>query len=172
MLAGTFAEELAFRFFIPANLWRLGYSVGRICVTGSILFSLMHLLNLVKGEYDFFGVLNQLVFAFFMGILLFSIYYLTGSLVIAWIYHFLANLPGRLSALQQTETIAGDQGGGNGLLASLVMLLFLSPLIIISLYYLRKIRKDDRVNHKGGNMAQSLFDSRGTRASSIGGVDR
>lgn len=160
MMAGTFAEELAFRFFIPANLSRMGFSMVGICIISSILFSLMHLLNLYSGEYDFSGVLNQVVFAFFMGILLFSIYYLGRSLLLSWIYHFMVNLPGRLSALQAREAIGGQEppSVGDGLLESLVMLLLFSPLIIISLYYLRKIRKDDRVNHTSGNLAQSLFD--------------
>jgi len=160
-LAATFIEELAFRFVIPWNLSKLGVSIGRICVISSLMFSLAHFMNLRSQHYDVFSVVNQLVFAFFMGMLLFSLYYLTRSFLFVWMFHFLTNLPSKLGSLAPiveegviaSTTIMGE------IMSSFLYILLMSPLIIVSIYYLRKIRKNDRVDLESGRVGNNLFDT-------------
>lgn len=160
-LVATFMEELAFRFVIPWNLSKLGVSIGRICIISSLLFSLMHFMNLRSQHYDVFSVINQLVFAFFMGMLLFSLYYLTRSFLFVWLFHFLTNLPSKLGSLTpivEEEVVASTTIMGE-IISSFLYILLMSPLIIVSIYYLRKIRKNDRVDLESGRVGNNLFDT-------------
>lgn len=162
-LLATFIEELAFRFVIPWNLSKLGVSIGRICVISALLFSLVHFMNLRSQHYDVFSVINQLVFAFFMGMLLFSLYYLTRSFLFVWLFHFLTNLPGKLGSLtpvaEEEVAAAVSTTTMEEIISSALYILLMSPLIIVSIYYLRKIRENDRVDLESGRVGNNLFDT-------------
>jgi membrane protease YdiL (CAAX protease family) len=146
----AFAEEFAFRLYIQANLIRLRLPIYKVILISSGLFAIIHCLNFFKYEKDIFSIINQVIVAFFMGILLASLFFITKSLMFTAFYHFFINLPGALSKirvenLSDPQTLTGQSLVDN-ITGSLLFILFISPLIIISLFYLGKIRKDEQSN--------------------------
>lgn len=160
-LLGALCEELAFRLFIPANLVRLGFSFKKTIVISSALFSVIHTVNFFKPEYDGFAIFNQLIFAFFIGLFLGSLFFLTRSLLFVWLYHFLVNIPGLISRLSVSVDFGEEKNltFADNLVGSLVFLLLMSPLFIVSLYYLRKIGNHGRVNSENGGVNNYLFNT-------------
>ena len=147
---GAFAEEFAFRLYIQANLIRLRLPIYKVILTSSGLFAIIHSVNFFKFENDIYSIVNQVIFAFFMGVLLASLFFITKSLMFTALYHFFINLPAALNKLR-VEDLSGIQTSTGqsiveNITGSLMFILVISPLIIISLFYLGKIRKDAESN--------------------------
>jgi len=160
-LLGALAEELVFRVFISTNLYRAGFSPRRVIVVSSIFFSVIHTLNIFKFEYDLFSILNQLVFAFFVGLLLGSLYFITRSLLFVWIFHFLINIPGLLARLSPSENFGNEKelSLADNIVSSVIFLLLMSPLFIVSMYYLRKIGNNGRVSNENSSVDNVLLNT-------------
>jgi membrane protease YdiL (CAAX protease family) len=146
----AFAEEFAFRLYIQANLIRLRLPIYKVILISSGLFAITHSLNFFRYEKDIFSIINQVIFAFFMGILLASLFFITKSLMFSALYHFFFNLPAALNKLRVEDLsdplTSARQSFVDNIIGSLLFILFISPLIIISLFYLGKIRKDEQSN--------------------------
>ncbi len=142
----AFAEEIIFRGYVYGHLIKIVSFKYQAILNSSALFALMHCLNIYKFD-DIFGLINQLVFAFFMGILLGSLFFITKSLLFTSLYHFFINLPVALNRLQDrnvTKQEVLSQSLSDNLIGSLLFILVISPIIIISIYYLVRIRKYER----------------------------
>ena len=148
-LVFAFAEEIIFRGYIYGHLIKIvpfKYHAILIC---SGLFALMHCLNVFKAD-DIFSLINQIIFAFFMGILLGSLFFITKSLLFTGLYHFFINLPSALNRLQGHNVLqhkVSNQSLSENIISSFLFILVISPIIIISMYYLLKIRKYEQLNN-------------------------
>jgi|GEM_PF-5966166 len=155
VVLSAFAEELAFRVYLPMNMIDMGYSRVKAVIISSVWFGGIHGINIFQGGNDVAGVFNQVVFAFFIGILLTSIYFLSKSLLFVWVFHFGVNVPAALNRWKEQGTsVEAAQSGlsiGEQVLESLIFLLMMSPLFILSMFYLRKIWKNGRANNESGS---------------------
>lgn len=104
-------EEYYFRGIILSSLLSLlrnkkrNYiNVYKIVIVASLIFSLMHLVNL--SSQTFYSTLLQMLQVFFLGMLLCALYIRTGSLFIPFLFHFLLNFIATLSqeGAKQTNT--------------------------------------------------------------------
>lgn len=149
---GVFAEEFAFRFFIPVNLIWLRLPVHKVILISSGLFALIHSVNFFKFENDIYGTINQVIFAFFMGILLASLFFITRSILFTTLYHFFVNLPAAFNKVRMENIPASqsstDQSFIDNITGCVLFALFMSPAIFISLFYLNKIKGDQQINGK------------------------
>ena len=145
----AYAEEIIFRGYVYGHLLKIVSFKYQAILISSALFALMHCLNINKFD-DIFSLINQLVFAFFMGILLGSLFFITKSLLFTGLYHFFINLPGALNRLRDSHITKQEilsQSLVDNLIGSLLFILVISPIVIISILYLVRIRKEER----GGN---------------------
>lgn len=142
------SEEFVFRGLIQSiilkdNENRKNYIVFSIIFTSTI-FSLLHLMNIFKGFSNIESLINQLIFAFFMGIYLGSLLLITRQLFIVGILHGLVNFTyGFSDILDKPEVI--DTNYTAGISQSIINIigttLVLSPILAIGLYQTLKINK-------------------------------
>lgn len=145
----AFAEEIIFRGYVYGHLIKIVPYKYQAILISSALFALMHCLNIYKAD-DIFSLINQIIFAFFMGILLGSLFFITNSILFTAMYHFFINLPGALNKLQYnniTHKEALSQSLIDSITGNLLFTLVISPIIIISLYYLIQIKKNELLNN-------------------------
>ncbi len=147
----AFAEEIIFRGYIYGHLIKIVSFKYQAILISSALFALMHCLNIHKVD-DIFSLVNQIIFAFFMGIFLGSLFFITNSILFTALYHFFINLPSALNKLQHNnlthkEALALSQSLIDNITNSLLFILVISPIIIISLYYLIQIKKNELLDN-------------------------
>ena len=146
-LAAT-AEEVAFRLYLFNLFVQDGYQKYRAVILSSILFSLLHLVNIFRYG-DIWAVINQLIVAFFMGVLLCSLYSITRSILFVSVYHFIVNVP---AALRRITEDAGENLTAlkqptlmDNIISTILYILIYSPLIIVALYYLNMHKKKNAI---------------------------
>lgn len=142
----AFAEEIFFRGYLYNVLKREGFSSYKSIIISSILFAGIHSVNVFRYE-DIWSVINQVVFAIFIGMLLCSIFALTKNIIIVSLFHFVINLPSALSSLIQTKNepinIPIASGFTENLMSTLLFIALMSPVIILSFYYAKLATKED-----------------------------
>lgn len=112
LLVGTllvgFAEELATRGVLAVGLREAGASEVVVWLVTSVLFSLLHAMNVLFGQPGRTTVL-QLVLAFFAGSALYVTVMSTGSLLVAMVLHALWDFGtlGILATERQQKPLAG-----------------------------------------------------------------
>lgn len=151
LLVGVF-EELFFRIFIFFFVLKILYNrknklLYSILLT-SFIFGFSHLSNLFNPEYLKISVVNQVLFAFSIGLLLQSIYIRTKSLTFIICLHTLINYFGSyknhllFSEIDDLET----QYTFNDFITTFISIMAFTIIIVLPLSYLL-IRKDLKQNN-------------------------
>lgn len=143
---GAFAEEIFFRGYVFGLLRQKGYSTYKGIIVSSLLFAGLHIANIFRFE-DAWSVLNQVGFAFLIGIILCSIFALTKNLLIVSLYHFIINIPSALSSVAQVNVKTNYPtvitSFSENLISMLLFIVLLSPIIMVSVYYLKLVKKEN-----------------------------
>ncbi len=135
---GAFAEELFFRGYIFGLLRQNGYSTYKAVMVSSLLFAGLHIANIFRFE-DAWSVLNQVAFAFLIGIILCAIFALTKNILAASLFHFMMNVP----AADETNRTAVVTSFFESFISMLLFFVLLSPVIMVSVYYMKLIKKEN-----------------------------
>ncbi|MDO5726806.1 MAG: type II CAAX endopeptidase family protein [Bowdeniella nasicola] len=140
ILTATF-EELLCRGLIQNILVR-GFhasntSAWRAIVVSSLIFSLMHFANLtVRPEYVI-GTITQVIYTLCIGILLGTIYYLSGDLLAVIVLHAGFNFFGSLIDLFHTPV--AQTATDMPVQAAIIQIVLLLPAVVIALRHYRRL---------------------------------
>lgn len=139
------AEEVMFRYYYFNFFMKQGISLKITGIYTSILFALAHISNIDALDISVLNVINQIIFAFFTGLLLFSLLILTRNYFSIFLFHFLINLPTQLDkAISHSKVIQEVTSSADTSILLKVLgihILFL-PLYIISLFLFKRIKSD------------------------------
>ncbi|MEX1203060.1 MAG: CPBP family intramembrane glutamic endopeptidase [Ferruginibacter sp.] len=137
-------EEFVFRAYIFYVLQKAGKPIYNNLISSNILFALIHSINFTK-HGDVWSSVNQVAFAFGMGLLLSAVFLLSKNIWLAGIFHCIVNLPAAFSRFIYVETGAIETElpttFSENLLSSFLYFLIISPIFMLAWYYLKKIRK-------------------------------
>lgn len=140
----TSAEELICRGVMQSWFMGQGKSPRHSILFSSLIFAFMHVSNiLVHG--DWVSVINQVIFAFFMGLLFGSVVLMTGNILFSCLLHTLTNLPAAFKKfnpgpdLPELDETAVDSFGDSALQVVVFVIIF-SPLIAVAIYYINHRR--------------------------------
>jgi membrane protease YdiL (CAAX protease family) len=138
-----FIEEILFRgLILPLMLRQWGSTrsgVYKAVIISSAIFGLAHLANLVMGRRDLLTTTTQITYGIFFGVFFAALMLRNNSIWPAIFGHFLFDLCGNLMEITQgwvftrkepTTTVEG----------ALITLAILLPLLLIGLFYLRKVK--------------------------------
>jgi membrane protease YdiL (CAAX protease family) len=135
-------EETVFRGVIQGYITRQypAMSNHHKCLITASLFSLIHFSNLQY--YELIGVIQQVVFAFYMGLLLSALLIRTNSVWMLGVTHAVLNVISfrcaeRADGIDTIETSASSYIGFSGLANILGVVLILSPTLIVYWFLLR-----------------------------------
>lgn len=127
-----FSEEIAFRGLAVVGL-RGGYSEVRVWIWSSVLFGLLHGVNLVLGQ-GVVPTIRQVILAFVLGSVFYAIRRTTGTIIVGMVLHgmwdfstFARAAEADTSAVRGTVDIAA---AGVGLLQSLLTLVAVVLFIV------------------------------------------
>lgn len=141
-------EELFFRVFIYKFLKEKGYASFKLIVVPSLLFGVAHFSSLFSEGVEVFSVINQVVFAFGIGLVLQTVYVKSKSITICVIIHALINYygsykSGLLNFNNLTESIDSESiYTFNDFLATFITLTLIIVVIILPIsYFLQRRRK-------------------------------
>lgn len=124
-------EEFLFRNAILRGMKKKGYLFA--AVVSSVMFSLMH------------GNADQLIHQFFVGMVLAYVMHISGSLLAPIIIHFTNNLIAiGLNYVFESDVLAGVSDGAFAI-ALVIMIIFGSVLVIMSLKYFAKLELEKRL---------------------------
>lgn len=87
-------EELLFRVWLFESIYEAykeKYSLFKIILLSSLLFGISHFVNFFNADYDRLSVINQMIFAFGVGLLLQSIYIRLRSVIPSILIHTIIN---------------------------------------------------------------------------------
>lgn len=132
IIVGLF-EELLCRYMIFNNFLSKGYKYKKSIILTSLLFALFHLSNLLSGS-SIYSVINQIEFAFIIGLILQLIFIRTSSLIIIVAIHALINFLGSYSSL--TVSTANEKILVSNFLMNQIFILVIY-IIVLPLYFWR-----------------------------------
>lgn len=152
-IAIAFAGELAFRFYIQGTLTRLGLPLYKAILVAAGLFAFSNSIISFASEWrSIYSLINQFIFDYFLGVLLGVLFHFTRSLLFVTLYHFFITLPVSIRMLHSQPTFFENTITGQAIESSwagfLWFLLYISPLIGVSLYYLWKLAKQNVAGSK------------------------
>lgn len=104
-LSTGFMEEVLCRWLIfglVVVVYPQRKALGQI-VTASAFFALLHIGNFITGDHDVFSVLNQMLFAFLMGLFLQGLFIRYRNIILVTVLHGLANFHGMYNAKFKPE---------------------------------------------------------------------
>jgi membrane protease YdiL (CAAX protease family) len=140
------AEEFLFRLFLPLGFMKSGFDVKKAFLFASVVFALAHLINLSKVSVT--STLNQVMFAFFMGLLLSSVFIITQNLLFACLIHGFVNLPSMIDKVPLV--VKGIDISSNdasfSLSGFLLMQLLFLPIYFLCFYIFSTIVKEHLTN--------------------------
>lgn len=131
------AEEFIFRFFCVNYLSEKYVSPMALCIMTSFVFAVAHFGNLQYGSM--LSVINQVIFAFFTGVILFLAALRFRCLLVSVIIHFVVNIPTQLSYIANTTDEIIKSNGSTFSRFLITQLVFL-PIFILSVYLFNKLR--------------------------------
>jgi uncharacterized protein len=139
---GTFEEFLFRGLLLPVMLRKWGGTrkgIYTAVLVSSAIFGLVHIINLMAGRRDLLTTGTQILYGTFFGVFFAALMLRNNSIWPAVFGHFLFDLCGNLMELTQgwvftrkEPTISVD--------AALITLGLLLPLLLIGLFYLRKVK--------------------------------
>ncbi len=132
------AEEFIFRYYFVNFLVNRKVSIEKAGIISSFLFSIAHLSNILSSEV--LSVINQVIFAFFTGLLLFSIMVLFKNLFYSIIYHFLINIPIKV-ILSENSITTVEEGSNfmNDMLSFFFTHIFFAPFYIVAIVLYKRV---------------------------------
>ncbi len=160
LLIGVF-EEFLFRGFVLntflAGMKHKGYRCKMAAVSfSSVLFGLIHLINLTETPELVYSTITQVIYAAFIGFYLGVLYLRTKNIWVVVVYHMLIDLIGSLTAIfYQMPDVAGsvaDSTASDVLLESLLNSVFL----FAALFLARKLKNSSENPAENNNNALHL----------------
>lgn len=142
----AFAEELTIRGIILPTLISkkpiTSQTVRASIIISALIFGLVHFVSIV--DYDFGSVLAQITYATIHG-LFFGILLIKGrNLYLISFCHALINFLNRIKHINQPQFEYTETGKHQSIILTiLITIVIFSPLLIISVYYLRRINTND-----------------------------
>lgn len=139
-------EEIIFRGYFQNLFIKRTMPVIKSIILSSLIFSIAHTTNILRYGGDAWGVLNQIIFAFFWGLLMGSLYVLHKNILFVTLCHFVFNLPASLRYLKEyyleSDNLIRNLPSSffENITASLLWVAICSPILFLSLFYLRKIK--------------------------------
>ncbi len=131
-LTATF-EEFIYRGFILAIVLPLGRV--RAVIVSSLIFALSHLANLISQPEAVITTGTQVVYTFFLGVLLASIYLRTRNIWLVVGLHMVFNVTGSLTSIFYTP---GPASGDISVPTAAIQLVLVVPLFIGAIRCLKK----------------------------------
>ena len=137
-----FVEELVCRgFILTIMLDKYGTTkkgVYKAVLLSSVLFGLLHFMNLLTGRGTFVQVGSQVLYAIFLGVFFSAIFIRCKSLWPAIIAHAVFDFMGSVQEIAIGSTFNNTMGGNATWQSALISLAILSPLFFYGLFLLRK----------------------------------
>lgn len=138
IMLGVIFEELVFRGIIQ-NMIVQKYevckkSIWKGIVTSSLIFALMHLLNLIGQPYFILGTVTQVIYTFCLGIILGVVYYFSKNIWTVIFLHFIFNIFGSYSSLFNTDVSNSDIP----LIGAIIQIVIMLPCLYIGFITYRK----------------------------------
>lgn len=137
-----FVEELVCRgFVLTVMLDKYGSTkrgVYKAVLLSSVLFGLLHFMNLLTGRGSFVQVGSQVLYAIFFGVFFSAIFIRCKSLWPAIVAHAVFDFMGSVEEIAVGSTFNNTMGGNASLQSALISLAILSPLFVYGLFLLRK----------------------------------
>ncbi len=102
-----FSEEVLCRWIIfglVVAAYPRRKAFGQIIIVSAI-FALLHIGNLITGDLDIFSVLNQMLFAFLMGLFLEGLFIRFKNIILIGVLHGLINFHGMYSSIFKLEPL-------------------------------------------------------------------
>ncbi len=138
-----FVEELVCRGFVLTVMLdkygRTKRGVYKAVLLSSVLFGLLHLMNLLTGRGSFIQVGSQVLYAIFFGVFFSAIFIRCKSLWPAIVAHAVFDFMGTVQEIAVGSTFNDTMGGNATLESALISLAILSPLFFYGLFLLRKV---------------------------------
>lgn len=147
----AFAEELTIRGIILPTLINNGHitekSVKNSVIISALIFGLVHFISFA--DYDLGSVLAQITYATIHG-LFFGILLIKGrNIYLLALCHALINFFNRIKHINQPAYEPLDTGNSQSILLTILLtILLFSPLIVISIFYIKKIGSPDIIRIK------------------------
>lgn len=133
-------EEFLFRKLI-LNILLSKRSLILSLVISSLMFSLVHIINIQQIEYDVFSIINQIILAFGLGFLLATLYYSTKTILVPIIIHTFINFNFSFGQIYKTYNEIGIEIQSVNLFEEIIstsfFILISSILLIYSFYILK-----------------------------------
>ncbi|WP_027380196.1 CPBP family intramembrane glutamic endopeptidase [Chryseobacterium daeguense] len=131
-------EELLFRKFLFEkinNSNTKNYEFQVILIT-SVFFAAVHILNLLKVNYDLYSTINQIFFAFGIGVILQYIYYRTKQLIACITIHGIINYFGTYKSYLYDTTTDGISYSFSDFIVTLIFISIVNCVIVGVIYLL------------------------------------
>jgi membrane protease YdiL (CAAX protease family) len=139
-LLPVFFEEILFRYFSINFLKCRGFSIKKAGLYSSILFALLHFINI--SHTNFISVINQSFLAFFLGLLLFSVVRNTNFFYFGLIFHFLINFSNSINGLQESSGNLVPLSILSAIFSFIAINVVFSPFTILAIWSFKKIPND------------------------------
>lgn len=138
VILGVIFEELVFRGIIQ-NIIVEKYevykkSVWNGIIISSLIFAVIHLLNLIGQPYFILGTITQVIYTFCLGMLLGVVYYFSKNIWSVILLHFIFNVLGSYSTLFITNVNNSDIS----LMGAILQLIIMLPCIYAAFNIYRK----------------------------------
>ncbi len=139
-----FFEELLFRVLIFSYMFKIFENVKinrttKVFITTSIIFGLIHFLNLTKNNFEIIPVLNQVFLAMILGLIFQFILLRLDNIILISVIHGLIDYHGVLnSSLLRISRESSDLDSGSSYFGALILLaIFIFILIPITYFSLK-----------------------------------
>lgn len=152
MITVGLSEEVIFRGFVMPNLIQGSPSSQSLIVpilTSSLLFGVLHFLNLFQAEKQFLQVLSQVIYATMFGVAFGILLLRTGSILPLGLLHGLINFSSSLDNLPNVIEPVGDDA--YSAFDAIIAILVVTPFFIYALRQLPKINRNEVRDLFGSN---------------------
>jgi membrane protease YdiL (CAAX protease family) len=140
-----FSEEVLCRWII-FGLVIVAYPQRKVfgqIIIASALFALLHIGNLITGDLDIFSTLNQMLFAFLMGLFLQGLFIRFKNIILIGVLHGLINFHGMYNSIFKLETQLLEE---DPLMDVIQTQIVFGIMCIVFLFILHLTMKKDDVN--------------------------
>lgn len=132
---GVIYEEFLFRGLILGKLveyYRLkNKDIWSAILISSFIFSIMHILNLISKPYYVVGTSTQIIYTFFLGVLLGTVYFISNNIWVPILLHSLFNLAGSYVLLFADNNVSNI--ADMPIFIAVIEILLILPVIFLSL---------------------------------------
>lgn len=144
VLMVAISEEFTFRVIIQ-SIFIKEFGLIKGIILASTIFALLHFLNILINDNNFWGILNQVMFVFSLGILFGTLFYKIGNIYPIILLHFIFNLNSALNKIdiKQDEKYEVLNSNFSEAVTSLSILLIFNFIIVFSCIRILKRSKED-----------------------------